>query len=235
MMLGEHIDPADFAPAAKRLIERGQTAVYVARDGRMLGVIGVSHRVRPGSREVLDRLRAMGVQRIYLVSGDESPVAVALSRELGMDACHADLLPEDKARVVTELRRGSGTMVMVGDGVNDALALSEADIGIAMGAGGSEVAIEVADIALANSDMRNLLYIRDLSRATLRTAEQNYSLAVVTNLAGVALGALGWLTPAMGGLIHIAHTLGILLNSSRLLVFDSANGSIGDATASRKS
>jgi cation-transporting P-type ATPase C len=146
-----------------------------------------------------------------------------------MDACHAELLPEDKARVVTGLRDGGGTLVMVGDGVNDALALSEADIGIAMGAGGSEVAIEVADIALANSDMRNLLYVRDLSRATLRTAEQNYSLAVVTNLAGVALGATGWLTPALGGLIHIAHTLGILLNSSRLLLFDSTNAAMGES------
>jgi len=180
-------------------------------------------------------LRAMGVRRIYLVSGDEAPVALALSRELGMDACHANLLPEDKARVVKGLRSESGTLVMIGDGVNDAPALSEADIGIAMGAGGSEVAIEVADIALADSDLRNLLYVRDLSMATLRIAEQNYSLAVVTNLAGVALGALGWLNPAMGGLIHIAHTLGILLNSSRLLVFDSENASIGDAVPTGES
>jgi len=221
MLEGAGIDPAPYADAAKGLIIQGRTAVYVARDGRLLGVIGISHRQRPGSREVLERLRATGVERIHLISGDEAPVALALSNELGMDSCHADLLPEEKARVVTELRLEDGTLVMVGDGVNDAPALSEADIGIAMGAGGSEVAIEVADIALADDDMTKLIYLRELSGATLRVAEQNYQLAVITNLAGVALGAIGWLTPAMGGLIHIAHTLGILLNSSRLLVFDS--------------
>jgi cation-transporting P-type ATPase C len=221
MMLGEDIDVSEHMGVAQRLIEQGLTAVYVVKDGRPLGVIGIAHRLRPGTGAAFERLRATGVERIYLVSGDEQPVAEALSRQLGLDACHAELLPEDKARVVREMRRESGTLVMVGDGVNDALALAEADIGIAMGAGGSEVAIEVADIALADSDIQSLIYIRDLSRATLRTAEQNYYLAVGTNLVGIALGASGWLTPAMGGLIHIAHTLGILLNSSRLLTFKS--------------
>lgn len=217
MMSTGNIDLAEYEQAAQGLIAQGETAVYVAKDGHLLGVIGISHRVRPGAREVVDRLRSGGVKRIVLVSGDERPVAEGLSRQLGLDACYAELLPEDKARVLDQLRRESGTLVMVGDGVNDALALSEADIGIAMGAGGSEVAIEVADIALADSDMRNLIYVRDLSKATLRIAEQNYYLAVGTNLAGVLLGALGRLTPAMGGMIHIAHTLGIMLNSSRLI------------------
>ena len=217
MMSAEDVDVAQYEQAAHRLIEQGETAVYVARDSRLLGVIGISHRLRPGAQAVIDRLRATGVKRIYLVSGDERPVAEGLSRQLGLDACYAELLPEEKAQVLDKLRRESDTLVMVGDGVNDALALSKADIGIAMGAGGSEVAIEVADIALADSDMRNLIYVRDLSKATLRIAEQNYYLAVGTNIAGVVLGALGRLTPAMGGMIHIAHTLGIMLNSSRLI------------------
>jgi len=195
----------------------------VARDGRLLGVIGFKHRVRSGTRAALERLRDSGVERIVLISGDERPVAEALSRQLGLDACHAELLPEDKARLVSGLRREGETLVMVGDGVNDALALSEADIGIAMGAGGSEVVLEVADITLADSNMRSLVYVRRLSRATLRVAEQNYYLAVGTDLAGIALGAVGWLTPAMAGLIHIAHTLAILLNSSRLLTFHEAD------------
>ncbi|MEA3276142.1 MAG: cation-translocating P-type ATPase [Pseudomonadota bacterium] len=230
MMLGAGIDVAPYIGDARRMIDQGQTAVYVARDGRLLGVMGVSHRLRPGTQSTLERLRASGVRRIVLISGDERPVVEALSRQLGMDACHAGLLPEDKARLVNELRRESGTLVMIGDGVNDAPALSEADIGIAMGAGGSEVAIEVADIALADSNVRNLVYVRGLSRATRRVAEQNHWLAIGTDLAGAALGAMGWLSPATGGLIHIAHTLGILLNSSRLLAFDEADGD-SDTTA----
>lgn len=219
MMSAESVDLGEYERVAGQLVGRGETVVYVVRDGHVLGVIGIKHRLRPGADAVVKRLRETGVDRIYLVSGDERPVAEGLSRELSLDACYAELLPEEKARILERLRQGCGTMVMVGDGVNDALALAEADIGIAMGAGGSDVAIEVADIALADSEMRNLVHLRDLSAATLRVAEQNYYLAVGTNLAGVVLGAVGRLTPAMGGLIHIAHTVGIMLNSARLTGF----------------
>lgn len=206
-----------FRRAGEELSARGLTAVYVALDREVLGVLGIRHQLRPGVRETLEALRAGGVTHLCLISGDEPAVAEGLSRELGLDACYAGLLPQDKAEIVRRLQREHGTLVMVGDGVNDALALSEADIGIAMGAGGSEVAIEVADIALADSDIRKLLVVRDLSRATLRTADQNYAFAVGTDLVGIVFGALGVLNPAMGGMIHIAHTLGILVNSSRLL------------------
>lgn len=217
MMDAENIDLTAYQQAAETLIAQGETAVFVTRNGRLLGVMGISHCLRTDARSVVERLRASGVRHIYLLSGDERPVAEGLARQLGLDGCYAELLPRDKARVLDELRERGQTLVMVGDGVNDALALAEADIGIAMGAGGSDVAIEVADIALANSDLRNLIYVRELSSATLRIAEQNYYLAVGTNLLGVVLGASGRLSPAMGGMIHIAHTLGIMLNSSRLI------------------
>lgn len=217
LMLAEGVDAAALTSEAERLIGQGLTAVYVAVDGEAIGLLGIRHRVRAGAREVVAQLRARGVREICLVSGDEQPIAEGLSRELGLDACYAELLPEDKARIVRELRRDGQLVVMVGDGVNDALALSEADIGVAMGTGGSEVAIEVADIALADSDMHKLIALHELSRATLRTADQNYYFAIGTDLVGIGLGALGILSPAMGGMIHIAHTLGILVNSSRLL------------------
>ncbi len=214
--------------AAGDLHKTGLTVVYVAVDGKLLGLLGIRHRLRDGTHETLARLRADGVRRIVLISGDEQTVAQGLADDLGLDACYAELLPEDKARVVAELRaereaetasgsRRGGGIVMIGDGVNDALALSDADIGIAMGAGGSEVAVEVADIALADSDIAKLMAVRELSRTTLRTADQNYYLAIGTDLIGIGFGAAGVLSPAMGGLIHIVHTLGILANSSRLL------------------
>ncbi|MFP4279244.1 MAG: heavy metal translocating P-type ATPase [Halochromatium sp.] len=232
LLAQEGVDLTAYADAADRLRTQGLTLVYLALDGELQGLLGIRHRLRPGAREAIARLRAEGVERILLISGDERSVAEGLSRELGLDACYAELLPEDKAEMVRRLRsefdtgaagrvggRATGGIVMIGDGVNDALALSEADVGIAMGAGGSEVAIEVADIALADSDIQKLVTLHELSRATLRRADQNYALAVGTDLIGIVFGALGRLSPAMGGMIHILHTLGILANSSRLLAF----------------
>ena len=228
LLAEEGVDPSPFTDEAMRLQAQGLTLVYVALDGELQGLLGIRHRLRPGAREAIARLRADGVQRIVLISGDERGVAEGLSRDLGLDACYAERLPEDKAEVVRRLRAElraegagrAGGVVMIGDGVNDALALVEADVGVAMGAGGSEVAIEVADIALADSDIQKLVTLRELSHATLRRVDQNYYLAVGTDLIGIGFGALGRLSPAMGGMIHILHTLGILANSSRLLAFN---------------
>ncbi|WP_058555134.1 cation-translocating P-type ATPase [Thiohalocapsa sp. ML1] len=213
----EGIGTRRFRADAKRLHARGLTLVYVAVDGRLKGLLGIRHQLRPGVREMLARLRADGVEQIVLISGDAEAPALALAAELDLDACYAELLPEEKAHRVAALQAEHGEVVMVGDGVNDALALSGADIGIAMGAGGSEVAVEVADIAIADSDIRKLAALKALSRATLRTADQNYWLAIGTDAIGIVGGATGLLGPAVGGLIHIVHTVGILANSSRLL------------------
>jgi cation-transporting P-type ATPase C len=152
-----------------------------------------------------------------MVTGDEEPVATALAERLGVNPCFASVTPEEKAAIMTKLRQNGHRVVMVGDGINDALAFAEADVGVAMGAGGSPVAIEAADIALVRDDLRDLVYVHTLSQDTLRVVYQNFWIATGSNILGVVLGVTGQLSPMAAGLIHIVHTLGVLANSSRLL------------------
>ena len=179
-------------------------------------MIVVANTVRPNAQAVLDWLREDGISALYLGTGDTEPVARSISNALGFDDYRSNLMPEDKGSYVDRLENNGQRVVMVGDGVNDALALSKASVGIAMGAGGAEVAIEAADIALVDSDLERLVLLRQLSHQTLKVIDQNYYLAVSTNIIGALLGLVGWLTPIMAGGFHIVHTLGILLNSSRL-------------------
>jgi cation-transporting P-type ATPase C len=217
LLKDQGISIASAGKKVRRFQMRGSTVVYVARNGSLEGLIMISNEVRPGTRALIGGLRQDGVQEIHLVTGDLEPVASALARDLSIDNYGASLLPEEKALYIENLKKSGRQVAMVGDGVNDALALSTADIGIAMGAGGSEVALEAADIALADNDLTRLLTLRQLSRETLRVVEQNHWLAVSTNVVGIALGAMGAVGPFAAGLIHIVHTLGIMLNSGRLL------------------
>jgi cation-transporting P-type ATPase C len=198
-----------------------QTVVYVAKNGKLLGWLVFSQQLRTDAHTVVAQLRETGVTQTVLVTGDEKPVAQALATNLGLDLCHASVLPEEKARLVAEFGGNGRVVVMVGDGVNDALALAKADVGVAMGAGGSAVAIEAADIALVRDDLRDLVFVRSLSQQTLRVVHQNFWIATGSNVIGVLLGATGRLSPLAAGLLHIVHTLGVLANSSRLLRYES--------------
>jgi cation-transporting P-type ATPase C len=199
--------------------QQGKTLVFIARDSKLLGVAGFASRERPDAAAVLDTLRQDGMHTSVLVTGDAKYAAQDMASRLGFDHCHFSILPGNKAEVVSELRSRGHKVFMVGDGINDALALAEADIGVALGAEGAEVAIEAADIALIQDDLQGILYVRKLSHQTLAVVHQNFWIATGTNIAGVVLGALGLLSPVMAGLVHITHTLGILANSSRLLAF----------------
>ncbi len=213
----------DIAQAKRRaapLRRQGRTVLYVADDKAILGLLAFDNMTRPESREVVRRLRRGGADDIVLITGDEPNTARELAKRLGIANVHASIMPEEKASIVETLQRGGASVMMVGDGVNDALALTHADVGIAMGAGGSEVAIEAADIALVNDDLEGLVYVQSLSQATLRIVHQNFWIATGSNLIGVVLGATGFLTPVMAGMIHIAHSLGVLANSARLLKYE---------------
>jgi cation-transporting P-type ATPase C len=202
---------------AFKCAETGQTVIYVARDGRLQGIIALSNTARKGVKTVLKRLRQLGVRHLSLISGDSEPVVRTISESLGFDHYEASMLPEEKALYIDRLRAEDRQVLMVGDGVNDALALSKAEVGVAMGAGGSEVAVETADIALAGDELEGLVILRLLSQQTLRVIEQNFWIANATNFAGILLGAGGWLPPVMAGVLHIGHTLGIMINSGHLM------------------
>ena len=213
----EHAIVDDFLEKNK---QQGLTQVFVARNGEVLGVIGFANRERPDLQPMIQRLKDSGIRRTAMITGDSKYTALEMACRLNFDECRYSVLPEEKAEIVAALRADGRRVLMVGDGINDALALAGADIGVAMGAGGSEVAIEAADIALVKDDLAGVVYVRDLSRETMRVVHQNFWIATGSNIAGVALGALGLLSPVMAGLVHITHTLGILANSSRLLFFE---------------
>ncbi|PIE70023.1 MAG: heavy metal translocating P-type ATPase [Deltaproteobacteria bacterium] len=219
MMDRFEVDTRGVAEDVAGMEHQGLTLVYVAKDGVLLGLVGFANQDRPNVKTVVRHLIDDGVKRVAMITGDGECSASHLAQKLNIDACFASVMPEEKAGYITDLRNDGSQILMVGDGINDALALAEADIGIAMGAGGSEVAIEAADIALVRDDLTGILYVRSLSKETLRIVHQNFWIATGSNLAGVVLGAMGLLSPVMAGLVHITHTVGILANSSRLLAY----------------
>jgi cation-transporting P-type ATPase C len=196
----------------------GKTVIFIAANEQLQGVFLVENRIKEGALEIIEALREDGVKELIMITGDEESSAKALAEKLHFDSCHPSVLPDQKAEIIQELQK-KHKVAMVGDGINDVLALANADIGIAMGIMGTDVAIETADIALADDDLTKIVYLRKLSAKTDQIINQNFTLATVTNMGGALLGAAGLLSPVMAGLIHIAHTLGIMANSGRLLTY----------------
>jgi cation-transporting P-type ATPase C len=166
---------------------------------------------------VLDALRADGVRRIVLLTGDNPGTAAAVAAELGIDEYRAQVMPDDKQELVRNLQADGYTVAVVGDGTNDAPALALADVGIAMGASGTDVAVETADVALAGDDLRNLLALRDLGRRSIGLIRQNYGMSIAVNAVGLLIGAGGALSPVAAAILHNASSVAVVANSSRLI------------------
>lgn len=211
------------AREVERLQREGKTAMLVGRlsaDGRsaqVLGVIAVADRLRPGAAQVVRELRAMGLRTVML-TGDNAAVAQAIAAEAGVDEYHADLLPEDKLRFIRQMAQ-QGAVAMVGDGVNDAPALAAATVGIAMGAAGTDVALETADIVLMSDDLSNIPYVVSLSRKAQRTVAQNlvFAGAVIVIMLAAALGIQ--IPLPLGVVAHEGSTVLVSLNGLRLLAY----------------
>jgi Cd2+/Zn2+-exporting ATPase len=200
-----------------RLKSEGKTAVLVALDGEVIGILGISDPIREKAPSMIKRLKEVGLKRIVMLTGDDRLTAESIAHQAGIEEIRAELLPEDKLDVIRALQREGHVVAMVGDGINDAPALAAADIGIAMGAAGTDIAIETADIALMSDDLMKLPEAIRLSKATLRNIYQNVFIALVT-VTVLLLGVLfGRVHMAGGMLIHEASVLIVILNGMRLL------------------
>lgn len=200
-----------------KLRRQAETPLLLAVDGTLVGLISLRDEVRPEAADVLKKLRANGIRRIVMLTGDHPDIAEVVARELGIDEWHAEVMPEDKLAAVRELQDEGFIVGMVGDGINDAPALAAADIGIAMGLAGTDVAVETADVALANDDLHRLLDVRDLGARAVDVIRENYSMSIAVNAAGLIIGAGGALSPVLAAILHNASSVAVVANSSRLI------------------
>lgn len=199
-----------------RLRAEAETPLLLAVQGKLVGLVSLRDTVRPEAAAVITALRADGVRRIIMLTGDHPQVAAMVATEVGIAEWHAEVLPEDKQDIVAALKAEGYTVAMVGDGTNDAPALALADIGIAMGISGTDVAVETADVALAGDDLRKLLDLRQLSGRSLGLIRQNYGMSIAVNALGLAVSAAGALSPVMAAILHNASSVVVVANSSRL-------------------
>ena len=217
LVAGERIEVPE---SAKRILEskesQGVTSLLVTLDRRLLGIVSIADTLRKGVKTAIDNIRQEGVSEIWMLTGDSSQVADRIGKELGI-RYEAKLLPEDKVLSVKEWKRKGRVVAMIGDGANDAPALAAADIGIAMGAVGTDVAIETADIALMTDELEKIPAVIRLSRKALRVIKENLAFAIVFNTVLVFLSAQGWMTMILGAVLHQASSLLVILSSMRLL------------------
>jgi Cd2+/Zn2+-exporting ATPase len=202
---------------ADRLESEGKSLVFVAVDGVMLGAIAVADRLRETAREAIELLRAQHVASVVMLTGDHEPTAAAIARELNVNEYHAALSPDRKQAIVEAMRESHGTLMMVGDGVNDAPALAAADVGVAMGAAGSDAALETADVALMSNELLKLPYTLRLARATMRNVRTNVAISLCLKAAFLALAVGGMATLWMAVLADTGATVVVVGNALRLL------------------
>ncbi len=202
--------------AADELEEQGKTLLFVVEGGELIGILGAADTLRPEVSQALAAVRNLGIKKIELLTGDNERTARALAGELGIDY-RANLLPEDKIKIVRDYQSQGHRVVMVGDGVNDAPALAQADVGIAMGAAGTDIAIEAAHLALMRDDWRLVPEALAIAKRTMRAVKANFAFTAVYNLLGLSLAATGILPMIVAAAAQSIPDFGILANSSRLL------------------
>jgi len=197
----------------------GMSQLYVARNKLVLGCVGMEDRTRPAAREAVNELRELGLKRLAMLTGDREAVAKRVAAEMACTEFKADCLPHEKLDLVEMMRKQGHRVMVVGDGVNDAPALAAGDLGLAMGAAGSDVAINSASIALMNNDLTRIPFLVRLSRATRRVVTQNLVFGVLFVVTVMSLGALDIISPIVAAFLHFASSFVVVFNSARLVRF----------------
>ncbi len=204
----------DFADKADQLSSEGKTVVHVAIDGKSSGIIAIEDPIKNTSAEAIKELKRLNIKTI-MITGDNKRNAEHIAKQLGIDDFEAEVLPEDKANIVSKYQKQGEIIAMVGDGINDAPALAQADVGIAVGTG-TDVAIETGDIVLIKGDLMGVAKAIKLSKATIRTIKQNLFWAFIYNTVGIPLAAIGWLNPMFAALAMAFSSVSVVTNSLRL-------------------
>ncbi len=207
------------ADTIARLEGEGQTTVIVRRAGKFIGVIALADEPRDSVKEVMQRLRAQGIERLVMLTGDNASVAHRIADRVGITDVRAELLPGDKLTLIRELQHGHGVIAMIGDGVNDAPALAAASVGVAMGAGGTAVALETADVVLMGDDLGKLPFAIGLSRASARIIRQNLVIALGVIVMLLIASGFGVIPLSVAVVLHEGSTLVVVLNALRLLTW----------------
>lgn len=203
---------------ASAVEDGGRTPLHVAIDGQFAGVIFIADTLRPGAKEALAELKASGVKRVVMLTGDNALTAQAVASELGIDEVRSDLLPQDKVAAIAEIQAQGHRVAMIGDGINDAPALAKADVGIAMGGGGTQAALEAADIALMTDDLAKIAAARAIARRAYRTVQENLFVGVgVVHVLGITAALMGWIGPIEAAIIHLGPDILVFVNSIKLL------------------
>ncbi|MBI5030424.1 MAG: cation-translocating P-type ATPase [Chloroflexi bacterium] len=215
------IASANHTARITELEARGHTVIPVVVNREMVGLLALSDQVRPEAQAALRALKAVGVKKTVLISGDNVTAVKNVATQLGVDEFHAQVLPDQKLEIIKKLQQQGLRVAYVGDGVNDAPALAIADVGVAMGVAGTDVAIETAGIALMNDDMRNLPYLIELARESLRTIRGSVAFSLSMNVLSVILSFLGIIGPVLGAMMHEFSALPVLAYSARLVAFKS--------------
>lgn len=208
--------PHSFAAATGKYLNEGSTVIYVAVDDTLAGYIVLSDTVRKESRQMIEALGEIGVQPV-LLTGDNQNAAAAIAKQLRIEKVHANCLPEDKLKWIASYQEKKEAVCMIGDGVNDALALKTADVGIAMGGVGSDIAVDAADIALVDDEVKELPHLLALSKRMMTTIKLNLTFSMALNFLAIALAITGILNPVFGALVHNAGSVVVIINSALLL------------------